>query len=102
MGTFEEIVKQNERRCHYHILKLQAHDPQQSVYCKGFHVMRHAYKVYQPDKGVLSIYFNIIIHDWMTRLLREGYYNVEIERGMNEFYLEYLLRDGAAGTSGER
>lgn len=71
MNTFEEIVKQNEGRRHYYIEKLRANDQRIAFHWKGFHSIRYAYNVYQPDKGLLSTYFNIIIRDRMINLLQD-------------------------------
>lgn len=71
MGTFEEIVKQNEGRRHYYIEKLCDNDQFLGLKWKGFHMLHHVYKIYQPNQGVLSTYFNIIIRDRMARLLHE-------------------------------
>jgi len=105
METFEEIVKQNERRYQYHIERLRANDQRIAFKCKGFHTLCHAYKVYQPDKGVLSTYFNIIIRDRMTRLLQDKtgkHYDTRIKKEVNQFYLDYSFRDDARVMSGER
>ncbi|MGJ9459627.1 hypothetical protein [Oceanobacillus sp. CF4.6] len=42
--TFEEFFKQNERRIHYHINKLQLRDPHQEFYQNGLVAMWNAYK----------------------------------------------------------
>src|SRR5690625_184748 len=105
METFEEIVKQNERRCQYHIERLRVNDQRIAFKCKGFHTLRHAYKVYQPNKGMLSTYFNIIIRDRMTRLLRDKtvqHHDTRIKKEVNQFYLDYSFRDDARVMSGER
>jgi len=105
METFEEIVKQNERRRKYHIERLRANDQLIAFQCKGLHTLRHAYKVYQPDKGLLSTYFNIIIRDRMTRLLQDKtvqHHDTRSKKEMNQFYLDYRSRDNAPVTSGER
>ena len=105
METFEEIVKQNERRYQYHIERLRANDQHIAFKCKGFHTLRHAYKVYQPNKGMLSTYFNIIIRDRVTRLLRDKtveHHDTRIKKEMNQFYLDYRLREDVRVMSGER
>ena len=105
METFEEIVKQNERRYQYHIERLRANDQRIALKCKGFHALRHAYKICQPNKGVLSTYFNIIIRDRMTRLLRDKtvqHHDTRIKKEVNQFYLDYRSRDDAWVMSEER
>lgn len=69
--SFEEIVKQNERRIHYHIHKLNLQDPHQEFYQEGLFAMWNAYRKYQPDKGTLSTYFNYTIRNRMIDLLRK-------------------------------
>ena len=49
--SFEEIMKQNERRVHYHIHKLQVNDPHQEFYQEGLVAIEDAYETHQPDLG---------------------------------------------------
>ncbi|WP_373895127.1 sigma-70 family RNA polymerase sigma factor [Virgibacillus sp. CBA3643] len=69
--TFEEIFKQNERRIHYHIHKLNIRDPHQEFYSEGLVAMWNAYEKYQPDKGPMSTYFNYTIRNRMIDLMRK-------------------------------
>ncbi|SFD87923.1 RNA polymerase sigma factor, sigma-70 family [Lentibacillus persicus] len=69
--TFEEIFKQNERRIHYHIHKLNIRDPHQEFYSEGLVAMWNAYEKYQPDKGPMATYFNFIIRNRMIDMIRK-------------------------------
>ena len=69
--TFEEILKQNERRIYYYIHKLNVKDPYQEFYQEGLVAMWNAYKTYHPDKGSLATYFNYMIRHRMIDLLRK-------------------------------
>lgn len=105
METFEEIVKQNERRCQYYIERLRANDQRTAFKCKGFHTLRNAHKICQPNKGMLSTYFNIIIRDRMNRLLQDKtvqHHDTRFKKEVNQFYLDYRSRDDSRVMSGER
>ncbi|ASK64343.1 hypothetical protein CFK37_09040 [Virgibacillus phasianinus] len=69
--TFEEVYEQNKRRIHYHIHKLHIHDPHQEFYQEGLCAMWNAYQTYQPDKGVMSTYFNYTIRNRLIDILRK-------------------------------
>jgi RNA polymerase sigma factor (sigma-70 family) len=69
--SFEEIVKQNERRVHYYIHKLNVRDPHQEFYQEGLVAMWNAYEKHQPDKGPLATYFNYTIKNRMIDLIRK-------------------------------
>jgi RNA polymerase sigma factor (sigma-70 family) len=69
--TFEEIFKQNERRIHFYIHKMNVRDPHQEFYQEGIVAMWNAYETYQPDKGPLSTYFNYTIRNRMIDLMRK-------------------------------
>ncbi|WP_249870525.1 sigma-70 family RNA polymerase sigma factor [Oceanobacillus saliphilus] len=69
--TFEEIFKQNERRIHYHLHKLNIRDPHREFYQEGAIAMWNAYENYQPDKGPLNTYFNFIIRRRLIDLIRK-------------------------------
>ncbi|WP_404454928.1 sigma-70 family RNA polymerase sigma factor [Virgibacillus necropolis] len=69
--TFEDIFEQNKRRIHYHIHKLRINDPHQEFYQEALFAMWNAYKTYQPDKGIMSTYFNYTIHNRLIDLLRK-------------------------------
>lgn len=69
--SFEEIFEQNERRIHYHLHKLNIHDPHKEYYQEGLIAMWTAHKNYQPDRGPLSSYFNFIIHRRLIDLIRK-------------------------------
>jgi len=78
--TFDEILKQNERRIHYYIHKLNIRDPHQEFYQEGLVAMWNAYEKYEPDKGQLSTYFNYSIRNRLIDLIRKEnnriiYYN---------------------------
>ncbi|MYL56100.1 sigma-70 family RNA polymerase sigma factor [Virgibacillus halodenitrificans] len=69
--TFEEIVKQNERRIYYHIHKLNLHDPYKEYFNEGLVAMWRAYESYDPDKGPLATYFNFMIRNRLIDQLRK-------------------------------
>ncbi|WP_164667693.1 sigma-70 family RNA polymerase sigma factor [Virgibacillus doumboii] len=69
--TFEEIFEQNERRIHYHLQKLNIHDPYNEFYQEGLCAMWNAYETYQPDKGPMSTYFNYMIRNRLIDLMRQ-------------------------------
>src|SRR5690625_1047965 len=68
--SFEEIVKQNERRVHYYIHKLNVRDPHQKFYRKGLVSMWNAYEKHAPDNGPLATYFNYTIKNHLINLNR--------------------------------
>lgn len=72
--SFEEIMKQNERRMHLQIYKLNIDDPHEEFYQGGIVVFWNAYETYQPDMGTLSTYFNYIIRRRLINLLRRKEY----------------------------
>ncbi|MEC5425299.1 sigma-70 family RNA polymerase sigma factor [Virgibacillus sp. C22-A2] len=69
--TFEDFYQQNKRRIHYQIHKLNIHDPHKEYFQEGLCAMWNAYQTYQPDKGVLSTYFNYTIRNRIIDLLRQ-------------------------------
>lgn len=79
MFTFEEVFRQNERRIHYHLHKLNIHDPHQEFYQEGLIAMWNAYENYQPDKGPLSTYFNFIIRSRLIDMIRKESRRIERE-----------------------
>lgn len=98
--TFEDIFKQNERRIHYHIHRLNIRDSQQEFYQEGLVAMWNAYETYQPDKGPLATYFNYIIRNRMIDLLRKNTREQEIQ----ENYMQEQrtkLEDGHTYSKGQ-
>ncbi|WP_240458708.1 sigma-70 family RNA polymerase sigma factor [Virgibacillus sp. Bac330] len=69
--TFDEIVKQNERRIYYHLHKLNIRDPHHEFYQEGLVAMWNAYEKYQPDKGPLATYFNYTIRNRLIDVVRK-------------------------------
>jgi RNA polymerase sigma factor (sigma-70 family) len=69
--SFEEIVKQNERRVHYYIHQLGVRDPHREFYQEGLVAMWHAYGKHEPDKGPLATYFNFTIRNRLIDLIRK-------------------------------
>ncbi|WP_042221785.1 sigma-70 family RNA polymerase sigma factor [Oceanobacillus manasiensis] len=69
--TFEEIYEQNKRRIHYHIHKLNLHDPHKEYYQEGLIAMWQAYEKYNPDKGPMATYFNYTIRNKLIDMLRK-------------------------------
>ncbi|MCG1027019.1 sigma-70 family RNA polymerase sigma factor [Virgibacillus halodenitrificans] len=78
--TFEEIMKQNERRIHYHIHKLNIRDPHKEYFNEGLIVLWRAYESYQPDKGPLATYFNYSIRNRLIDKWRKQRRQEENER----------------------
>lgn len=54
--TFDEIFNQNEKRIHYHMLKLGINDPHREFYVEGIYAMWIAYKKYEPNNGPLGLH----------------------------------------------
>ncbi|WP_404458951.1 sigma-70 family RNA polymerase sigma factor [Oceanobacillus kapialis] len=71
MESFEEIMKQNERRVHYHIHRLNLSDPHQEYFQEGLCAMWNAYENYNPDKGTMATYFNYTIRNRLVDLARK-------------------------------
>ncbi|WP_449354270.1 RNA polymerase sigma factor [Virgibacillus natechei] len=69
--TFDEIFKQNGRRIHYHIHKLNIRDPHSEFYAQVLVAMWNAYEKYQPDKGPMATCFNYTIRNRMIDLMRK-------------------------------
>lgn len=69
--TFEEIFKQNERRIHYHIHKLNIRDPHQDFFQEGLVALWNAYKTHEPDKGPMATYFNFTIRNRLIDKVRK-------------------------------
>ncbi|WP_090236158.1 sigma-70 family RNA polymerase sigma factor [Lentibacillus halodurans] len=86
--TFEEIFKQNERRIHYHIHRLNIRDPHQEFYQEGLVAMWNAYENYKPDKGPMATYFNYMIRNRLIDLIRKQ--NKEDEKTAHYAY-EYRV-----------
>ncbi|WP_010531879.1 sigma-70 family RNA polymerase sigma factor [Lentibacillus jeotgali] len=72
-AAFDEIFRQNERRIHYHIHRLNIQDPHQEYFQEGLVAMWNAYEKYEPDKGPMATYFNFIIQKRMMDLRRIQY-----------------------------
>jgi len=68
--SFEEIVKQNERRVQYYMHNLNVHDPHQKFYRKGLVAMWNAHEKHEPDNGPLATYFNYTIKNRLIDLTR--------------------------------
>jgi len=68
--SFEEIVKQNERRVQYYIHKLNVRDPHQKFYRKELDSIWNAYGKHEPDNGPLATYFNYTIKNHLINLNR--------------------------------
>ena len=69
--TLEEILKQNEKRIHYHIHRLGIHDSHQEFYTEGLYAMWMAYRKYEPNKGPLGTYLNYMIRNRLIDTLRK-------------------------------
>ncbi|WP_188454815.1 sigma-70 family RNA polymerase sigma factor [Virgibacillus oceani] len=68
---FGEIFLQNKRRIYYQIHKLNLDDPHEEYYQEGLCAMWNAYENYQPDKGMMSTYFNYVIRNRLIDLNRK-------------------------------
>ncbi|GAQ18283.1 RNA polymerase sigma factor [Oceanobacillus picturae] len=71
LEAFEEIVKQNERRIHFHIHRLNLSDPHKEYFQEGLCAMWNAYETYEPDKGPMATYFNYTIRNRLVDLARK-------------------------------
>ena len=69
--TFEEVFRQNERRLHYHIHRLNINDPHQEFYQEGMVAMWNAYEKYDPDLGPMATYFNYMIKNRLIDSIRK-------------------------------
>ncbi|WP_343327858.1 sigma-70 family RNA polymerase sigma factor [Lentibacillus saliphilus] len=69
--TFEEIFKQNERRIHYHIHRLNIRDPHDEYFQEGLCALWNAYEKYEPDKGPMATYFNFTIKNRLIDRIRK-------------------------------
>lgn len=69
--TFEEVFRQNERRVHYHIHRLNINDPHQEFYQEGMVAMWNAYEKYDPDLGPMATYFNYMIKNRLIDSIRK-------------------------------
>lgn len=70
--NFQEIVKQNKRRIHYYIHRLQIRDPHHDFYQEGLIALWDAYKTYKPDKGPMGTYFNYVIRNRLIDQIRKS------------------------------
>lgn len=69
--SFEEILKQNERRIRYHIHRLNIQDPHQDFFQEGLCALWNAYEKYEPDKGPMATYFNYTIRNRLIDRIRK-------------------------------
>ncbi|WP_233879906.1 sigma-70 family RNA polymerase sigma factor [Virgibacillus halodenitrificans] len=70
--NFEEIYEQNKQRIHYQIHRLNINDPYGEYFQEGLCSMWQAFETYDPDKGVLSTYFNYTIRQNLLDQLRRN------------------------------
>ncbi|MUV37106.1 DNA-directed RNA polymerase [Lentibacillus sp. JNUCC-1] len=77
--TFEEVFKQNERRIHYHIHRLNIRDPHQEYFQEGLCALWNAYEKYAPDKGPMATYFNYTIRNRLIDRIRSESRSVEAQ-----------------------
>ena len=69
--SFEEIYKQNKRRIHYHIHKLNIRDPHQDFFQEGLVALWNAYETHEQDKGPMATYFNYTIRNRLIDKVRQ-------------------------------
>ncbi|WLV24362.1 sigma-70 family RNA polymerase sigma factor [Aciduricibacillus chroicocephali] len=69
--TFEEIFKENERRIHYHINRMNIRDPHSDFFQEGLCALWNAYDSYKPEKGTMGTYFNFMIRNRLIDLVRK-------------------------------
>lgn len=98
--TFDEIFKQNERRIHYYIHRMNVRDPHQEFYQEGIVAMWHAYENYQPDKGPMSTYFNYMIRNRMIDLMRKRTRDQE-KQVLSTDAQRTVLEDGHSYSKGQ-
>ncbi|WP_284139579.1 MULTISPECIES: sigma-70 family RNA polymerase sigma factor [unclassified Virgibacillus] len=77
--TFEEVFKQNKNRIHYHINRLNIHDPHEEYFQEGLFALWNAYEKYEPDKGPLATYFNYTIRNRLIDQIRKESRRMEKE-----------------------
>ncbi|PAV31591.1 hypothetical protein CIL05_02730 [Virgibacillus profundi] len=77
--TFEEIFKQNERRIHFHINRLNIQDSNQDFYREGIFALWNAYETYKPDKGPMATYFNYNIRNRLIDMIRKDNRRNEVQ-----------------------
>lgn len=68
---FEDFVKQNERRIHFHIHLLHIKDVHNEFYQDGLYALWNVYQTYQPDKGSINSYLNWKIRNRLIDALRK-------------------------------
>lgn len=78
--TFDDIFKENERRIHYHINRLNIRDPHQDFFQEGLCALWNAYDSYKPEKGAMGTYFNFIIRNRLIDLVRKETRIIENEK----------------------
>lgn len=91
--TFEDIVKQNENRIYYQMMKLGIHDPHREFYSEGLIAMWYAYQKYEPNKGPLATYFNFMIRNRLIDKIRKETRTSEV----NQQFIQakkIMLEDG--------
>ncbi|SDQ16953.1 sigma-70 family RNA polymerase sigma factor [Virgibacillus salinus] len=96
--TFEEIFEQNEKRIHYHMLKLGINDPHREFYVEGLYAMWMAYKKYDPDKGPLATYFNYTIRNRLIDMLRTKTREDNNEQKINQKEICEVDNGNSCGT----
>ncbi|MHA6252465.1 sigma-70 family RNA polymerase sigma factor [Oceanobacillus sp. CAU 1775] len=69
--TFEEIVKQNEKRIYYQLRRLGIRDYEGEFYAEGLYAMWMAYEKYDVNKGPMATYFSFSIRNRMIDLIRK-------------------------------
>ncbi|WHX25650.1 sigma-70 family RNA polymerase sigma factor [Virgibacillus halodenitrificans] len=96
--NFEEIYEQNKQRIHYQIHRLNIRDPHKEYFQDGLCAMWHANETYDPDKGVLSTYFNYTIRQKLLDQLRKDSKEL-IHRKSHLQHLHYFQLQQTEDTS---
>ncbi|GAA0428378.1 hypothetical protein GCM10008983_00830 [Lentibacillus halophilus] len=101
--TFDDIFKQNERRIHYQIHKMNIRDPHQEFFQEGLVALWNAYETYQPDKGSMATYFNYMIRNRLIDRMRRDNRRDEIKKlAAHEQQTQYTDGNYHRGTEGAR
>lgn len=79
---------------------LQIRDPHDEYYQEGLVAMWNAYRMYEPDKGPLSTYFNFVIRNRLIDLIRKRNRDQENVLTYVDHY-KTAETDGLYSTSGQ-
>lgn len=99
--TFDKIFKENERRIHYQISRLNIQDPHSDFFQEGLCALWSAYNSYKPEKGTMGTYFNFIIRNRLIDLIRKET-RINKNDGETVSATSILLSDGNQRKRGDQ